>query len=228
MARLRTHLTIGDLQSRLKRQLEFALSQVRERNAQLSRTNAQLSTLNDSYKSEMAQLRHERLEKDKLFSIISQQAQQWQTLSTYLISEADAPRTSLAKALNEQASQNLSLVLHSLDFIFSALEEGQPIDSLLTHARHALKILEGTKSYLHSEAHKPPVSKDALSVLTPREQDVFQLLVDGKSHAEISAILLLSEGTVRGYRSRIMKKLDIESLAGLVKFAIKHNLTELD
>ncbi len=52
--------------------------------------------------------------------------------------------------------------------------------------------------------------------------------LNGKSISEISRILLLTEGSVRTYRNRIMKKLEISSLAKLIKFAIKHGLTELD
>jgi len=97
-------------------------------------------------------------------------------------------------------------------------------------------MLESTKSYLATlawrdkasqTADKPRVSEDALSALTAREREVFQLLVEGESISEISRILLLTEGSVRTYRNRIMKKLDICSLARLVKFAIKHGLTEL-
>ena len=124
LARLRTHLTIRNLQNRLKRQLEFARQQVLQRNMQLSRTNAQLSQLNGSYKSQMAQHQQERGEKDKLLNIVEQQAKQWHSLSTYLGSEATGPRTGFARALNQHASQNLSLVQHSLDFIFQSLSEG--------------------------------------------------------------------------------------------------------
>ena len=229
LARLRTHLTIGHLQNRLKRQLEFAQLEVQERNMELSRTNAQLSRLNGSYQSEMAQREQERVEKDKLLNIIEKQVKQWERLSTYLVSEAESPRTSLARALNQQASQNLSLVQHSLDFIFQSLADGGSVDALSAHRAYVLEILASIKSYLdEAAAKKPPVCEDALSTLTPREQEIFHLLVDGKSHAEISEILILNESSVRSYRSRLMKKLEIDSLAGLIKFAIKHNLTELD
>ena len=67
-----------------------------------------------------------------------------------------------------------------------------------------------------------------LSRLSPRESAVLQLVIEGKSSAEIAEILSLSPKTVETYRSRIMQKLDIHDLPSLVKFAIQHGLTTLD
>lgn len=69
---------------------------------------------------------------------------------------------------------------------------------------------------------------DPLDVLSPREQEVLQLLVEGKTHAEIAEILVLSPKTVATYRSRLMRKLAIDDLPSLVKFAIRHGLTPLE
>jgi DNA-binding CsgD family transcriptional regulator len=52
--------------------------------------------------------------------------------------------------------------------------------------------------------------------------------VEGKTSADIANILSLSPKTVETYRSRLMHKLDISDLPGLVKFAIQHGLTPLD
>ncbi len=70
--------------------------------------------------------------------------------------------------------------------------------------------------------------KSPLARLSPREKEVLQLVVEGKSSAEIAAALSLSVKTVETYRSRIFHKLDIDDLPSLVKFAIQHGLTPLD
>lgn len=67
-----------------------------------------------------------------------------------------------------------------------------------------------------------------LACLSPREQEVLRLVVEGKTSEEIGDILSLSPKTIETYRSRMMRKLDISGLPGLVKFAIKHGLTSLD
>lgn len=67
-----------------------------------------------------------------------------------------------------------------------------------------------------------------LDHLSPRERQVLQLVVEGKPNGEIAEILFLSPKTVETYRSRLMDKLDIGDLPGLVKFAIRHGLTSLE
>jgi DNA-binding NarL/FixJ family response regulator len=64
--------------------------------------------------------------------------------------------------------------------------------------------------------------------LTPREREVLQLVVEGKSSAEIASTLSLSVKTVDTYRSRLLHKLDISDIPSLVKFAIQHGLTPLE
>ena len=80
--------------------------------------------------------------------------------------------------------------------------------------------------YLHQI--KTSGEKDPLVRLSPREKEVLQLVVEGKSSAEIAAALSLSIKTVETYRSRIFQKLDIDDLPSLVKFAIQHGLTPLN
>jgi RNA polymerase sigma factor (sigma-70 family) len=70
--------------------------------------------------------------------------------------------------------------------------------------------------------------KSPLARLSPREREVMQLVVEGRSSAEIADILSLSPKTVETYRSRLMKKLNIDDLPSLVKFAIQHGLTSLE
>jgi len=52
-------------------------------------------------------------------------------------------------------------------------------------------------------------------------------VVEGKTSSVIAENLLLSVKTVETYRARLMRKLGIENLAGLVKFAIANGLTPI-
>jgi DNA-binding NarL/FixJ family response regulator len=63
--------------------------------------------------------------------------------------------------------------------------------------------------------------------LSSREREVLQLLAEGHTSREIGTILSISPRTVDTHRRRIMKKLQIRTLAGLVKYAIREGLTEL-
>ena len=64
-----------------------------------------------------------------------------------------------------------------------------------------------------------------LESLSARERQVLQLVVEGKSSAEIARIVHLSPKSVETYRSRLMKKLGIADVPSLVKFAIQHGVT---
>ncbi|HOV89742.1 MAG TPA: response regulator transcription factor [Syntrophorhabdaceae bacterium] len=67
-----------------------------------------------------------------------------------------------------------------------------------------------------------------LNQLSPREMEILKLVVEGKSSSEIANIIFISPKTVETYRSRIMQKLGISDITGLVKFAIRHGITSLE
>ena len=61
--------------------------------------------------------------------------------------------------------------------------------------------------------------------LTSREREVLQLVSEGHTTKDIAKILLLSPKTVDSHREHIMEKLDIRTIAGLTKYAIREGLT---
>jgi DNA-binding NarL/FixJ family response regulator len=69
-------------------------------------------------------------------------------------------------------------------------------------------------------------SVDAL--LSKREREVLQLLAEGRSTKDIAHDLNVSVKTVETHRSQIMIKLDIHSIAGLTKFAVREGLVRLE
>ena len=71
-------------------------------------------------------------------------------------------------------------------------------------------------------------ARSQLEQLSSREREILQLVVEGKSSSEIAEVLYLSPKTIETYRSRLMQKLGISDLPGLVKFAIRHGLTTLE
>ena len=62
--------------------------------------------------------------------------------------------------------------------------------------------------------------------LSGREYRVMWMLANGRTISRIAEELLLSPSTVSTYRNRILTKLALESNAGLVRYALKHGLTE--
>ncbi len=63
--------------------------------------------------------------------------------------------------------------------------------------------------------------------LTPRELEILQMIVEGKSNKEIAAVLDLSANTVAVHRANIMDALGIHKTAELVVYAIRNGLVNL-
>lgn len=63
-----------------------------------------------------------------------------------------------------------------------------------------------------------------LERLSQREREILQLVLEGKTSAEIADFLFLSPKTVESYRSRMMHKLGVPDLLSLVKFAVEEGL----
>ncbi len=69
---------------------------------------------------------------------------------------------------------------------------------------------------------------DRLARLSTREREVLQLLAEGCTGTEIAQRLSLSPKTVETYRARLVEKLGIRDVAGLVRFAIQRGIISLD
>ena len=65
----------------------------------------------------------------------------------------------------------------------------------------------------------------ALEQLSPRELQVLRLVAEGKTSKEIAVVLDLGLQTVRSYRKTMMKKLNVNNVAGLTQLALSAGLT---
>jgi len=142
------------------------------------------------------------------------------------------------------STQVVILSMHSTtEHIFQALEAGARgyllKESAGIEVVAAVRAVHAGQRYLSQQISDSLIddyvrqrqaaeAKSPLALLSPREREVLQLVVEGKSNAEIADILSLSLKTVETYRSRLMRKLGISDLPGLVKFAIQHGLTPLE
>ncbi len=70
--------------------------------------------------------------------------------------------------------------------------------------------------------------KEPFAQLTPREREVLVLIAEGKSNKEIADQLNIGVRTIETHRERIMRRLNIHSVAGLTKYAIANGLVSLD
>ncbi|HVO59437.1 MAG TPA: response regulator transcription factor [Terriglobales bacterium] len=73
---------------------------------------------------------------------------------------------------------------------------------------------------------KPRTAKSPApsSILTAREREVIHLLADGKSNKEIGTALGISTKTAEAHRTNIMRKLNLHSIADVVRYAMRNQL----
>ncbi|MEW6747727.1 MAG: response regulator transcription factor [Planctomycetota bacterium] len=76
------------------------------------------------------------------------------------------------------------------------------------------------------QEEKGEVPQDPLSRLTPREIEVLKLVAEGKSSKEIGALLNIGQKTVETHRANLSHKMDLKTVADMVRFAVRHRLVE--
>ncbi len=134
-------------------------------------------------------------------------------------------------------------VLATREHVYSALRAGATgyilKESLGREVIHAVRQVAGGHRYLgqgiadivvSDAAQSSPIPHDVspFEQLSSREMEVCQLLVEGCVPKEISDIIGISSKTVDTYRRRLMAKLGVDSLAALVKLAVRHRITPVD
>jgi DNA-binding NarL/FixJ family response regulator len=153
---------------------------------------------------------------------------------------AGADGIECAKRMHEACPDTdiLMLSMHaSTEYVYQALRVGATGYVLKESAGgeliNAIRAVHAGRIYLSEKIPAREVSaylkgrgyNHPLERITDRERQVLRLIVDGRTSNEVAKLLGLSPKSVDTYRSRIMLKLGIGDLAGLVKFAIRHGLT---
>jgi FixJ family two-component response regulator len=92
-----------------------------------------------------------------------------------------------------------------------------------------LQAIEG--AIVHHEAARGLKSElDIIRVLigklTPRERQVFELVVRGKTNKGVANVLGSTERTIKAHRQRVMEKMQVGSLAQLVSLAERSGVSE--
>ena len=105
------------------------------------------------------------------------------------------------------------------------------------HIQAALKALAQHKSYFTTKVGEVLFAKfvhgkDNVSTgpepgrLTQREREIVQLVAEGKSNKEVASDLGISIKTAETHRAAIIKKLCLDSLAALVRYAIRNHIID--
>lgn len=87
-------------------------------------------------------------------------------------------------------------------------------------------LLAGRFAEEHAALKRGAHAEDPLRRLSAREREVLKLVAEGASSKQIASRLGIVPASVDTYRSRLMFKLDVKGVAGLVRFAIRHSVVE--
>jgi DNA-binding NarL/FixJ family response regulator len=148
--------------------------------------------------------------------------------------------TLLLKELQPDVKTLMLSMYATKEHIFRALRAGAS-GYLLKNAAgselvNAIRAVQAGQTYL-SQKIPATVMEDylvegrvagPLDALSMREREVLQLVAEGHSSAKVAAMLSLSPKSIETYRSRLMQKIGVTDLPGLVKFSIHHGLISLE
>ncbi|MCK5070190.1 MAG: response regulator transcription factor [Desulfocapsa sp.] len=104
------------------------------------------------------------------------------------------------------------------------------VDAIHTILQGEVVVSDSLKEAVFRELHRSQTGKSTdhpETPLTSRETEILQLVAEGLTNQEIAKVLFISPSTVDTHRKNIMAKLDIHSVAGLVKYAIQHKIITL-
>ncbi|MHC8287260.1 response regulator [Pseudomonas sp. XS1P51] len=141
---------------------------------------------------------------------------QWPTLPVILLSMHDT-RDFVLKAMQEGASAYLLKDA-------AEVELRMAIQAVLSGHRYLSPKISGRVI----EAMNTQGSEPEEATLTARQREVLYWLVNGKTNKEIAYQLNLSVKTVDAHRAQLMVRLNIRDLAGLVVYAIRQGILDLD
>jgi DNA-binding NarL/FixJ family response regulator len=108
-------------------------------------------------------------------------------------------------------------------------------DSPISELISAVKQLHAGKAYfgaaaakvLAEQVHKPGEDGgDPYGRLTPREREVFHMVVEGRTSKEIAAKLGISTKTAENHRANVLEKLGARNTADVVRYAVRRGLLD--
>ncbi|MCH7885971.1 MAG: response regulator transcription factor [Planctomycetes bacterium] len=102
----------------------------------------------------------------------------------------------------------------AIDFIEKPFSEQLLLDRI--HQGIALDAKQRIKHAQHT------VIQEKIDRLTPREREVMGFVVDGKANKQIAALLERSQKTIEIHRANFMRKMEVDSLAELVRIVQPH------
>jgi DNA-binding NarL/FixJ family response regulator len=113
-------------------------------------------------------------------------------------------------------------------FVLKKASSGELLDALRTVARGGSYLSSQVSDKLLQRIQRGDLEttdKTPLDQLSPRELQVLRMVAEGKTSKDIAVMLDLGLQTVRSYRKTMMKKLNVNNVAGLTQLALAAGIT---
>jgi DNA-binding NarL/FixJ family response regulator len=141
-----------------------------------------------------------------------------------LLRHCPAVKVIMLSMYDDEESVVSSIRAGARGYVVKRASSGDLLDALRAVARDGCylsphvseRLLTRIRRGEEEDAGRHPL----LAQLTPREFQVLGLIVEGKASKEIAVMLNLGVETVRSYRKTMMKKLNVNNVAGLIRVAL--------
>lgn len=158
------------------------------------------------------------------------------------LSMPDMDGISLIKAVKKRKPDVKCIVVSmhtNNEYVIAALQAGAcgyvNKNASAEELLQALQAARDGEHYLHPSIAGSVVDmlresqalSNPLDVLSERQREVLKLLAEGSTTRDIAEKLSVSVKTVETHRAQLMERLDVRTIPGLVRFAIRHGLVEL-
>ena len=117
----------------------------------------------------------------------------------------------IVTAHGDVATARAAFQSHAVDFLEKPFDDSSPVEAVEASFRRERERLSADAVAERKHA--------SLAALTPREAEIFQLLVQGLHNLEVARQLGISPRTVEVHKARIMEKLGARNIAELVRIA---------
>jgi len=121
-------------------------------------------------------------------------------------------------------------------YILEALRAG--VHGYLLKSQAMPEVIQAIRDVHHGKLYLSPAISDVVvgayreqggpsrDPLTPREREVLQLVAEGRTTKQVAEMLGITVKTAESHRSRLMLKLGIHEIAGLVRYAVRRGLIQ--
>jgi two-component system response regulator NreC len=192
------------------------------------------------------------LERHPGFKVVSEAADGYQAVEHAITTKPDVAVLDIGmpKLTGIEAAQRISAQLPQTAIIILSMhsDEGYILGALKSGARgyllkdsaesdlvEAIRVLTEGKAFFSPEISKVLAedyvreikfrgAADSYDLLTSREREILQLLVEGKSNKDIATLLHLSLHTVETHRKNLQSKLNVHSFPELILYAVRKGL----